>query len=64
MRLTDLRNSSVVAPPRMPRGRARRTRLVSEFEGQIRQLYRGVMDEPVPSHLLAIVRTRLQRAKS
>jgi hypothetical protein len=44
--------------------RTRPPRLVSEFEGEIRQLYLRMMDEPVPPRLIGILRAGLTGSKS
>jgi hypothetical protein len=49
------RGQALQLPQRSARRRAR-SRVVSEFEGDIRQLYSQMMHDPVPPHLLRIVR--------
>jgi hypothetical protein len=49
------RGQALQLPQRSARKRAR-SRVVSEFEGDIRQLYSQMMLDPVPPHLLRIVR--------
>jgi hypothetical protein len=46
------------------RSRAGPSRLVSEFESDIRQLYLRMMDEPVPPRLIGILRAGLTGSKS
>ena len=46
-------------PLRRSARRRSRARVVSEFEAEIRQLYAQMMDDPVPQHLLRIVRVAL-----
>jgi hypothetical protein len=43
--------------PRPPR------RFVSEFENEIRQLYVGTIDEPIPSRMIEVLRAGLAGAK-
>jgi hypothetical protein len=56
MPLTDLEGVLAIEPAR---GMRVRTRALSEFERDIRQLYLQMLDEPVPPHLLAILRMGL-----
>jgi hypothetical protein len=44
--------------------RARPPRFVSELEGEIRQLYLRMMDEPVPARMIGILRAGLTGPKS
>ena len=46
------------------RGRTRVPRLISEFESDIRQLYLGMLDEPVPPRLIGILRAGMAPSKS
>lgn len=58
MGLTDLEGRPAVKPP--PKAmRPQRPRVIAEFELEIRQLYRQILDEPVPPHLRDILRTAL-----
>lgn len=46
-------------PPRTVLRRSRPSRLASEFEFEVRQLYMRIMDEPVPPRLLEILHAAL-----
>lgn len=50
--------SGVGIRPRPPR------RFVSEFESEIRELYSGMMEEPIPPRLIGILRAGLSGPKS
>lgn len=43
---------------------ARIPRRVSEFEKEIRQLYLGTIDEPIPPRLMAVLRAGLPNYRS
>lgn len=58
MGFTDLESEPAVKPP--PRmARPGRPRAIAEFEGEVRQLYRQMLDQPVPPRLLGILRAAL-----
>lgn len=63
MGLIDYETRSAAAPMNS-RSRPRPSRDVSEFEGEIQQLYVRMMDEPIPSRLIGILRAGLAGAKS
>ena len=65
MGLMDDGGGSAVMPALKDVGaQARPSRFVSEFEGEIRQLYLRMMDEPVPPRMIGILRAGLTGPKS
>ena len=56
MGVLDAERGRALEPPHRITRRRARVRVVSEFEADIRQLYSQMMDDPVPPHLLRIVR--------
>jgi hypothetical protein len=56
MGLMDAKSGRSLEPPHHSMRRRARARVESEFEAEIRQLYSQIMDNPVPPHLLRIVR--------
>ena len=67
MGLIDSSESGLAAAPTMSnvmRGRLRPPRFAMELEGEIRQLYLRMLDEPVPARLIGILRAGLAGHKS
>jgi hypothetical protein len=64
MELVDHSGGSVMPAVEKISTRVRSSRVVSEFESDIRQLYLRMMDEPVPPRLIGILRAGLTGSKS
>jgi hypothetical protein len=57
--LIDTQDGLTIEPLSEARHIRRRTpRLVSDVESELRRLYLRLMDEPVPTRLIAVLRTR------
>jgi hypothetical protein len=59
MGLLDHEGSPLVAPVMMNGGAGRPRpprRVISEFENEIRQLYVRIIDEPIPSRMINVLR--------
>ena len=63
MGLTDLETGSGVVPRKITRIRPRPPFIAAEFEAEISRLYLRLMEEPVPSRLLTIVRAAMAGSK-
>jgi hypothetical protein len=62
--ITDIEDASVLEPsPQMLRIRPRSSRILSEVEMELTRLYLRLLDEPVPSRLIGILRAGLTTSK-
>lgn len=59
MGLMDATSGRSLESPHRSLRRRVRVRVEPEFEAEIRQLYSQIMDNPVPPHLLQIVRAAI-----